>query len=181
MHRNDEQRKPIAISSRLHSISRHLHHQKSSVPATMAFLPTVHRIITGHDANGKAIIESDTNLTPSNPFTGEPLSFDSNSSNSVPFGFTVIHRTSGFPASNGERPIEYHGKKISLEDKVGTTCRIVDFPPLKVGDDGKLQKGFMHRTQSLDFGVVLKGEIVLVLDDGVEKEVEEGAVVVQRY
>ena len=97
------------------------------------------------------------------------------------FAFTLVHRTSAFPASNTEPLTEYHGRKISLEDKTGTTCRVVDFPPQQVWDDGKLPGGFMHRTQSLDYGVVLKGEIILELDDGVETVVEEGAVVVQRY
>ena len=143
----------------------------------MASLPAVHRIITGHNSEGKAIFESDTKLKPLNPYTNAPLTSDS----SEPFAFAVVHRTSGFPASNTEPPVEYHGKKISLEDKVGTTCRIVDFPPIRMGEDGKLPEGFMHRTQSLDFGVVLKGRIMLELDDGVETEAEEGAVVVQRY
>lgn len=144
-------------------------------------LPDVRRIITGHDANGRAIIESDTNLTPINPLTGTPASSDASSGDPLPFAFALLHRTSAFPASNTEPPIEYYGKKTSLEDKIGTTCRIVDFTPLKIGEDGKLPEGFMHRTQSLDYGVVLKGEIILELDDGKETLVKEGDVVVQRY
>lgn len=148
----------------------------------MSALPQeVRRIVTGHDANGKAIIESDTHLTPFNPIKGTPVSsFLSNSGEPDPFSFTVIHRTSAFPASNTEPPVEYHGKKISLEHEIGTTCRVVDFTPLKAGEDGMSAEGFMHRTQSLDFGVVLKGEIVLELDDGLETTVKEGDVVVQR-
>lgn len=80
-----------------------------------------------------------------------------------------------------EPPTEYHGKKINLEHPTGTTCRVVDFAPLKAGDDGTVPEGFMHRTQSLDFGVVLKGRIILELDDGVETEMKEGDIVVQRY
>jgi hypothetical protein len=144
-------------------------------------VPEVRRIITGHSADGKAIIESDTSLAPVNPITGIPLSSETSSESPVPFGFSLIHRTSQFPASNTEPPIEYHGRKIGLEHNMGTTCRVVDFSPVKIGEDGKPQGVFMHRTQSLDFGVVLKGKIVLELDDGVEIEVEEGAVVVQRY
>ena len=143
-------------------------------------VPEVRRIITGHNAKGKAIIEADDTLAPVNPLNGVPLS-ESSSDGSVPFGFSLIYRTSSFPASNTEPPIEYHGKKIKLEDKSGTTCRVVDFPPLKTGEDWKPTGGFKHRTQSLDFGVVLKGKIVLELDDGLETEVEEGSVVVQRY
>ena len=139
-------------------------------------VPAIRRVITGHDANGKAIIESDTHLTPVNPITGAPFSSDPGSDSPDPFGFTVAYRTSGFPASNSEHPTEYHGKKIDLEDKTGTTCRIVDFPPTQ---SDKLE-GFMHRTQSIDFAVVMKGKIILELDDGVETEVKEGDVVVQR-
>jgi quercetin dioxygenase-like cupin family protein len=141
-------------------------------------LPAIRRVITGHDANGKAIIESDNNLTPINPITGAPFSSDSGSDGLAPFAFTVAYRTSGFPASNSEPPIEYHGKKIDLEHKTGSTCRIVDFPPL---EDEKVPEGFMHRTQSMDFAVVMKGRIVLVLDDSIETEVKEGDVVIQRY
>lgn len=71
--------------------------------------------------------------------------------------------------------VEYHGKKIPLSESSGVVCRIVDFPA--VGEDGT---AFMHRTQSLDFGMVLKGTIKLILDDGVEKTMSEGDIVVQR-
>jgi hypothetical protein len=37
-----------------------------------------------------------------------------------------------------------------------------------------------HRTQSIDFGVVLKGTITMVLDDGSETTFNEGDVCVQR-
>lgn len=142
--------------------------------------PVVRRIVTGHDQNGKAIIETDTNLTPMNPFTTTPVSFDPTADNALPFAFSLIHRTSGFPASNTEPFVEYHGKKMGLEHKTGTICRVVDFAPLKPGPDGKTPEAFMHRTQSLDFGVILKGKIVLELDDKVETEVREGDIVVQR-
>lgn len=38
----------------------------------------------------------------------------------------------------------------------------------------------MHRTQSWDVGVVLEGRILLRLDNGEEKEIGAGEVVVQR-
>ena len=38
----------------------------------------------------------------------------------------------------------------------------------------------MHRTQSLDFGVVLEGEIELVLDSGETRLLKRGDVAVQR-
>lgn len=38
----------------------------------------------------------------------------------------------------------------------------------------------MHQTHSLDFGLVVKGEVVLELDDGVQEVVKQGELVVQR-
>ncbi len=38
----------------------------------------------------------------------------------------------------------------------------------------------MHRTISVDFGVILSGKIMLILDSGEEKEMNEGDIVVQR-
>ena len=38
----------------------------------------------------------------------------------------------------------------------------------------------MHRTRSVDYGIVLDGEVVLELDDGVETRMVTGDVVVQR-
>ena len=53
----------------------------------------------------------------------------------------------------------------------GTKIRINEFPPGVVSP--------MHRTQSVDYGIVLSGEMVLVLDDS-ERVLRAGDVVVQR-
>lgn len=53
----------------------------------------------------------------------------------------------------------------------GTKIRINEFPPGVVSP--------VHRTQTLDYGIVLCGEIVLVLDDA-ETVLRAGDVVVQR-
>lgn len=38
----------------------------------------------------------------------------------------------------------------------------------------------MHRTESVDYGIVLEGELWLVLDGGSEKRLAPGDVVIQR-
>ena len=38
----------------------------------------------------------------------------------------------------------------------------------------------MHRTNSIDYGIVLQGEIELELDDGAKMTVREGGVIIQR-
>ena len=53
----------------------------------------------------------------------------------------------------------------------GTKIRINEFPPGVVSP--------VHRTQSVDYGIVLSGEVVLVLDDS-ETVLRAGDVVVQR-
>ncbi|KAK3115375.1 hypothetical protein LTR53_005366 [Teratosphaeriaceae sp. CCFEE 6253] len=54
----------------------------------------------------------------------------------------------------------------------GSVCRVCDYPP------GYLTP--MHRTVSLDYGVVLEGEIELVLDSGEMQHLYRGDTVVQR-
>ena len=71
-----------------------------------------------------------------------------------------------------------HGKKIDLSDQSGVTCRVVDFPPIPA--DATDHVNFMHRTISVDFGVILSGKIRLLLDSGEEKEMGVGDIVVQR-
>lgn len=67
---------------------------------------------------------------------------------------------------------------IPLVDSAGIYCRVCHFLPVKDADQDKLNTE--HRTQSMDFGVVLEGEIELTLDDGAKKTMRKGDVVVQR-
>ena len=126
----------------------------------------------GHDSNGKAIFDSDKVLTPANPLDPE----GSPPTGIIP-GFTNLFRTDGVPAKAQGSWADVHGKKIGLVSPAGVYSRIVDFPPTGDSDD---DVNIMHRTQSIDFGVVLKGTIKLILDDGAEKTMTEGDVVVQR-
>ncbi|KAJ5855362.1 uncharacterized protein N7529_009306 [Penicillium soppii] len=61
---------------------------------------------------------------------------------------------------------------VGLISPSGTVCRIVDFMP---GNEC-----IMHVTQSLDYGVVLDGEIEMRLDSGETKLLNKGDTVVQR-
>lgn len=139
--------------------------------ASVSSNETTRRIITGHDENGRAVFLSDEVLKTANPYK-EDLSPPEGT---IP-GFTLIHRAEGFPTTSVNDPVtEWHGRRIPLSNAGGTVCRVVDFPP--IGENGD---AFMHRTQSVDFGVILKGSIKLILDDGLEKTMSEGDVVVQR-
>ncbi len=128
-------------------------------------LPGVTHYITGHNDQGRAIVES------SNPGHWTPLLGDS-------LAFNVIYTTSGFPVSlNDNKDIKTHeevisSKKLGLVNANGTVCRMVDFAPDS--------KPLVHRTQSLDYGLVLEGEVEMILDDGVTKIMKRGDVAVQR-
>jgi quercetin dioxygenase-like cupin family protein len=135
-------------------------------PVQVSNLPGLTTYITGHDPKtGKAIVQS------KRPGTWS-------SYNDKLMGFNVAYTTSQFPASlNGDADLRAHDaltatKKLGLVNPGGTVCRIVDFAP-----------GFecmMHRTQSLDYGIVLEGSIELVLDSGETQTMHRGDVAVQR-
>jgi hypothetical protein len=90
------------------------------------------------------------------------------------------------PGDSAELPsgeLTNSGKRSALRDRTrraeadelfaeGTVVRYVNIPP------GSLSP--MHLTISLDYGILLKGEVSLVLDDGSETALNEGDLVVQR-
>ncbi len=129
-------------------------------------LPDVKTYITGHDeSTGKAIVES-TRPAAWQPFQNRLL------------GFNVIYTTSEFPVSlNGNKDLTTHDQllasgNLGLVNPHGTVCRMVDFAP----DSQPL----MHRTRSLDYGIVLEGEVEMELDSGEVKLLKRGDVAVQR-
>lgn len=121
--------------------------------------------LTGHNDEGKAIVQ---HKRPANWSTYE---------NDV-MGFNVVYTTSEFPATlTGDEDIKRHDDltaagKLGLVNKNGTVCRIVDFAPG--------YECMMHRTKSLDYGVVLEGNIDLLLDSGETQSMGRGDVAVQR-
>lgn len=89
-----------------------------------------------------------------------------------------IYRTAGLPAKVNEPFVDYYGQNIPFADEAGATCRFCYFLPVKDLSEDKLN--VIHRTESIDFGVVLRGQIELTLDDGVKTILRQGDVVVQQ-
>jgi mannose-6-phosphate isomerase-like protein (cupin superfamily) len=153
--------------------------------------PSIHRVVTGHDARGKAIVASDGPL----PTVVEIAAIPG----------TVFHEvwsTAGAPArvDNGADPTT--GPLTLPPPAHGTRVRFVDIPPdsdeflahgaarmqdafTQVGDakastvKADSPHPLMHRTESVDYGIVIEGEMTLVLDDS-EVLLKPGSVVVQR-
>lgn len=91
--------------------------------------------------------------------------------------FSLMFTTSKFPVSmNGDKDLDGYKGYLKTPPAIvipgGTVCRTVDFPPGYASP--------MHRTVSLDFGVVLEGEIELILDSGETRTLKRGDVAVQR-
>jgi len=121
-------------------------------------LPAVQRVVTGHDEHGRAIFKSE-DFTPTRMIASGDASF------------LKIWSTQTVPADlNDERDGRDLPTGLTLER--GSVIRIVDMLPGKESP--------LHRTNSIDYGIVIKGAIELELEDGRKKTVEEGGIVIQR-
>ena len=142
------------------------------------------RIVTGHDADGKAVVLFDSALQAKQRSAGGN-------------GMTLFWVT-------GEFPVDVAGSADRSQTQVGvpppangTVFRIVDFAPapphaapidhhqilVSMGIDPTTQ-GFArhantHRTRTIDYAIVLDGEIDMLLDDS-EVHVRAGDVLVQQ-
>jgi mannose-6-phosphate isomerase-like protein (cupin superfamily) len=122
----------------------------------MAF-DKLRRVITGHDANGKAIVQIDEVST--NMFVGRPGATGLN-----------VWTTEGFPVNNDGKD-DAGQRKAGTTIENGTIFRILEFGP------GLAPRN--HRTDSIDYIVVLSGEIDMELDDSTV-HLRAGDVMVQR-
>lgn len=126
----------------------------------MVRMPTIpRRVVTGHDARGRSVFTSDGPV----PAAG-----------AAPSGslFYELWATDAAPAPIDTDPSDPAAGPLSVSPAPnGTKIRINELPP-GAGSP-------MHRTQTVDYGIVLDGEVVLVLEDS-ETVLRAGDVVVQR-
>ena len=128
-------------------------------------MPTMPRcVVTGHDASGNSVFTSDEPVPAAHTTPGGTLFYELWATDAAPApinadpGGTAALDPAGGPPRVAPAPN-------------GTTLRINEMPP---GASSP-----MHRTQTVDYGIVLDGEVVLVLDDS-ETVLRAGDVVVQR-
>jgi mannose-6-phosphate isomerase-like protein (cupin superfamily) len=124
------------------------------------------RVVTGHDALGRSIVLSDGAPPQHHPMHGPAIGADFHEMWSD--ADTIPELTSVVAREPNERP-------FTLMPVSGHLLRILDVYPLQKG--GK--RTVMHRTRTLDYVVVIEGELVLILDDS-EVILKPGDVVVQR-
>ncbi len=82
----------------------------------------------------------------------------------------MIWSTEGFPANNSSAD-DGGRRKVSTSHPNGTVFRVIEFSP------GAAPR--MHPTDSIDYAVVIAGEIDMQLDDGREVHLKAGDVLVQ--
>jgi quercetin dioxygenase-like cupin family protein len=118
----------------------------------------VRRVITGHDDHGKAIVQIDEVCK--HLGSGRP-------------GATAVNvwTTEGFPASNDGDVDAGLRKGVATTLPNGTIFRIIEFAP------GLAARN--HRTDSIDYIVIISGEIDMELDDSLV-HLKAGDVMVQR-
>lgn len=124
------------------------------------------RVVTGHDVSGKSVILSDGPPPQAHPMSGPDVGADFieiwNSGETVP-GLTATP-----PGEPNDRP-------FTIMPPSGHLLRIIEMYPASMGG----HRTVMHRTRTLDYMVVIEGEIVLILDDS-EVTLRPGDVAVQR-
>ena len=152
----------------------------------------IRRVVTGHDDKGKAVVLSDgpVPVVHSNPLRPGQASYE-------------IWKTSAMPVPIAPRePEPTAGPRKLQPTAMGSVFRISIVPPesdeiLKLtpreaqerfrasggGDACTYGRGgrhpMMHRTETVDYAVVLEGEITLLLDEG-DVQLKAGDIVIQR-
>ncbi|KAK7393959.1 hypothetical protein QQX98_013254 [Neonectria punicea] len=123
------------------------------------------RFITDHDAEGKAIFNTSIpEEVPAKIIDCGDKFF---------LGYTTRERPVEF---TGNKDIESYREHLANPPGIvvpgGTVVRFVDMRPGGVSP--------MHRTVSLDYGVVLEGQVIVRLDSGESRLMRRGDVTIQR-
>jgi hypothetical protein len=150
----------------------------------------IRRIVTGHDDQGKAVFVSDSVAPHAVVFKHVPG-----------HAFAQVWATApgaSLPATAGDPTL---GGGSLIPAPGGTSLMMVTFPPdavmMNPDFDGaaagaemapalpgliecfESDSPGMHRTDSIDYGLVLSGEVWLELDDGAQRLLRQGDVAVQ--
>lgn len=119
---------------------------------------SVRRVVTGHDEKGFAVIRSDTQFDPAVVPSGDAA-------------FALVWTAATVPVDNNDET-DGRERDAGLTIHNGSVIRIVDMLPGGVSP--------MHRTNSIDYGIVLSGEVELELDRGEKTILKPGDICVQR-
>ncbi|MBH3426428.1 cupin domain-containing protein [Pseudomonas alkylphenolica] len=148
------------------------------------------RVVTGHDARGRARVISQGPVPGNEPFEHSPG-----------FSAALLWKTEADAQVGGSQAETVATVTSVLPGSGGTCAMLVTFPPASEGGPSEAQlqaaaeemmarlpglaqqfeadaPGF-HRTDTIDYGVLLEGELTLLLDEGDSCVCTAGDVVVQ--
>ncbi len=146
----------------------------------------IRRVVTGHDARGRSIFVSDGPSPHVLTIPGRP-----------DFALTNLWVTDGAPASNAGSADAADGPVVLEPPRNGAIFRVVEFPPDRAPGGFDRKAAFaamgahhamdpdasrhpgMHKTDTVDFAIVLSGEIWALMDEG-ETLLRAGDTLVQR-
>ena len=146
----------------------------------------IRRVVTGHDAAGKSVFIMDGDATAVKEMESMPG-----------LALTDLWQTNGAPADNAGNADAADRPVVLEPPSNGTIFRIVEFPPDSAWrDNAEAREAFesigaghapdqssddpmMHKTSTVDYLIVLKGEIWAILDEG-ETCLKPGDVMIQR-
>jgi hypothetical protein len=147
----------------------------------------IRRVVSGRDGSGRSIFIADGPATA----VKEVESFNG-------LALTDLWVTNGAPADNSGNEDVAAGRQVVLEPPAnGTVFRVVEFPPDSAwrgradaetafasmgaahAKDHSTADAMMHKTATIDYLIVLKGEIWAILEDG-EVLLKQGDVMIQR-
>src|SRR3954471_1224949 len=156
-------------------------------------LPPPKRALTGRDASGKSVFKS-FDVTP------QVVPIDSNPG----LTFYELYSTEGVPGLTGHEPDPMLKKTRDFPDPGGTNFRLISYPPRRyygwrppegvtfesalaeldekipgMGRHFDRSAPGMHTTDTVDYAIVVRGEMTLELDDGESIHLRQGDCVIQ--
>lgn len=127
---------------------------------------TTRRVVTGHDSGGKSVVLSD----------GPPPQHHGMRGAGVGADFVEIWSVADpVPQLTSAQAVEPNERTFTIMPPTGHLLRIIEMYPARDGG----RRTVMHRTRTLDYVVVIEGEVVCIFDDS-EVVLKPGEVVVQR-
>jgi hypothetical protein len=156
-------------------------------------LPPPKRALTGRDEAGKSVFKSFD-------VTSKVVEIDANPG----LTFYELYRTEGVPQLTGLEPDPMLKGTIAFPGPGGTMFRLISYPPRRpegyrpppgvtfetglkelndkvpgMGDVMERGAPGMHTSDTIDYGVVVRGEMTLELDDGQRVHLRQGDTIVQ--
>jgi len=156
-------------------------------------LPAPRRALTGRDDTGKSVLKS-FEVTP------RLVEIDANPG----LTFYELYMTEGVPGLTGLEPDPMSAGTKAFPGPAGTLFRLISYPPKRpegwkpppgvtfesglkemsdkipgMGDHFERGAPGMHTSDTIDYGVVVRGEMTLELDDGQKVHLRQGDCIVQ--